>query len=88
VIIGRVRRAGIVVLVGFGIACAIALALYLIERYVIARRVPEMEPKHIHLPETLSERLHVTHETGERDQDLESRGGGGTPGAMRRGSDP
>jgi len=88
VIIGRVRRAGIVVLVGLGIACAIALALYLIERYVIARRVPEMEPTHIHLPETLSERLHVTHEPGERDQDRESRGGGGTQGAMRRGSDP
>jgi membrane protein DedA with SNARE-associated domain len=88
VIIGRVRRAGIVVLVGLGIACAIALALYLIERYVIARRVPEMEPKHIHLPETLAEKLHVTHDAGERDQDQESRGGGGTHGAMRRGSDP
>jgi membrane protein DedA with SNARE-associated domain len=88
VIIGRVRRAGIVVLVALGIACAVSLALYLIERYVIARRVPEMEPTHIHLPETLSERLHVTHEAGERDHDRESQGGGGTPGAMRRGSDP
>jgi membrane protein DedA with SNARE-associated domain len=88
VIIGRVRRVGIVVLVGLGIACAIALALYLIERYVIARRVPEMEPKHIHLPETLAEKLHVTHDTGERNQDQERREGGGTPGAMRRGSDP
>jgi membrane protein DedA with SNARE-associated domain len=88
VIIGRVRRAGIVVLVGLAIACAIALALYLIERYVIARRVPEMEPKHIHLPETIAEKLHVTHDTGERNQDQERREGGGTPGAMRRGSDP
>jgi membrane protein DedA with SNARE-associated domain len=88
VIIGRVKRVGIVVLVGVGIACAIALALYLIERYVIARRVPEMEPKHIHLPETLAEKLHVTHDTGERNQDQERREGGGTPGAMRRGSDP
>jgi membrane protein DedA with SNARE-associated domain len=88
VIIGRVRRAGIVVLVGLGIACAIALALYLIERYVIARRVPEMEPKHIHLPETLAEKLHVTHDTGERNQDQDRREGGGAPGAMRRGSDP
>lgn len=88
VIVGRVRRAGIVVLVALAIACAVALALYLIERYVIARRVPEMEPTHIHLPETLAERLHAPHETGERDQDRESRGGGGTHGAMRRGSDP
>jgi membrane protein DedA with SNARE-associated domain len=88
VIIGRVKRAGIVVLVGVAIACAIALALYLIERYVIARRVPEMEPKHIHLPETLAEKLHVTHDTGERNQDQERREGGGAPGAMRRGSDP
>jgi hypothetical protein len=47
-----------------------------------------MEPTHIHLPETLSERLHVTHDAGERDQDRESQGGGGAPGAMRRGSDP
>jgi len=95
VIIGRVRRAGIVLLVAFGIACAVALALYLIERYVIAPKVPEMEPKHIHLPETLSERLHEswTHETGERDQDREGRGregrgGGGARGAMRSGSEP
>jgi membrane protein DedA with SNARE-associated domain len=92
VIIGRVKRAGIVLLVALGIACAIALALYLIERYVIARRVPEMEPTHIHLPETLSERLHPTHETEDRDQDRdrdrESQGGGGAHGAMRRGSDP
>jgi membrane protein DedA with SNARE-associated domain len=90
VIFGRVKRAGIVLLVALGIACAVALALYLIERYVIARRVPEMEPTHIHLPETLSERLHPTHETGDREPDRESQGqgGGGAHGAMRRGSDP
>src|SRR5262252_1336423 len=76
------------ILIALGFTCAVALTLYLVERYVIARRVPEMEPKHIHLPETLSERLHATHETGERDQDRESQGGGGTPGAMRQGSDP
>src|SRR5215813_10528406 len=88
VIVGQVRRAGIVLLIALGITCVVALALYLLERYVIARKVPEMEPTHIHLPETLSERLHVTHETGEREhQDRESRGGG-TPGAMRQGSDP
>src|SRR5262245_52999881 len=90
VIIGRVKRAGIVLLVALGIACAIALTLYLLERYVIARRVPEMEPTHIHLPETLSERLHPTHEheTDDRNQDRESHGGGGAHSAMRRGSDP
>jgi membrane protein DedA with SNARE-associated domain len=94
VVFGRVKRAGIVLLVALGIACAVALALYLIERYVIARRVPEMEPTHIHLPETLSERLHAAHEheTDDRDQDREihreNQGGGGAHGAMRRGSDP
>ncbi len=90
VIIGRVRRAGLLLLVAFGIACVVALALYLIERYVIARRVPEMEPTHIHLPETLSEVLHerITHEPAERDPDREGSGTGGAPGAMRRGSDP
>jgi membrane protein DedA with SNARE-associated domain len=90
VIIGRVRRAGILLLVALGIACVVALALYLIERYVIARKVPEMEPTHIHLPETISERLHerMSHETGERDQDREGRGSGGPRGAMRRGSGP
>jgi membrane protein DedA with SNARE-associated domain len=94
VITGRLRRAGIVLLIALGIACAMALALYLIERYVIARRVPELEPTHIHLPETLSEKLHGTHESAERDQDRdrerdrEGRGSSGAPGAMRRGSDP
>ena len=96
VIIGRVRRAGLLLLVALGIACAVALALYLIERYVIAPKVPEMEPKHIHLPDGLSERLHGTHETGERDQDREGhreshregRGSGGARGAMRSGSEP
>jgi membrane protein DedA with SNARE-associated domain len=90
VIIGRVRRAGILLLVALGIACVVALALYLIERYVIARKVPEMEPTHIHLPETLSEVLHerITHEPSERDQDREGQGSGGRRGAMRRGSEP
>ncbi|MCG3163737.1 MAG: hypothetical protein JMDDDDMK_05182 [Acidobacteria bacterium] len=90
VIIGRVQAAGKLLLVALGIACAVALALYLIERYVIAPKVPEMEPTHIHLPETLSERLHETwtHEPGERDQERDDRRGGGTRGAMRRGSGP
>ncbi len=44
VMIGRVRRVGIFLLIAFLIALVIALALHLIERYVIARKVPEMEP--------------------------------------------
>jgi len=88
VIVGQVRRAGIVLLIALGITCVVALALYLIERYVIARKVPEMEPTHIHLPETLSERLHVTHEAPEREQDRDDRRDGGTQDAMRRGSGP
>jgi membrane protein DedA with SNARE-associated domain len=49
VIIGRVKRAGILLLVAFAIALAILLFLYLIERYVIGRRVPEMAPPLIHV---------------------------------------
>ncbi len=48
VVIGRVKGASVLILIAFLIACAIALALYLIERYVIARRVPEMEPQLLH----------------------------------------
>ena len=57
VIIGRVKRAGILLLLAFAIACVIALALYLIERYVISRKVPEMEPPAIHVIS------HETHDT-------------------------
>lgn len=90
VIIGRVQAAGKLLLVAFGIACVVALALYLIERYVIAPKVPEMEPTHIHLPETLSEKLHETwtHEPAEREQERDDRRGGGTRGAMRSGTEP
>ncbi len=42
--VGRIHRIGITLLVAFGIALALALGLYLLERYVIGRRVPEMEP--------------------------------------------
>ncbi len=44
VMIGRVQRVGIFLLIAFLVALVIALALHLIERYVIARKVPEMEP--------------------------------------------
>jgi membrane protein DedA with SNARE-associated domain len=49
VVIGRVKRAGIILLVAFATALAVLLILYLIERYVIGRRVPEMAPPAIHV---------------------------------------
>jgi membrane protein DedA with SNARE-associated domain len=42
--IGRIHRIGVSLLVALGVAIALALGLYLLERYVIGRRVPEMEP--------------------------------------------
>jgi membrane protein DedA with SNARE-associated domain len=51
VVIGEVHRIGFLLLLGFAIACAVALAFYLIERYVIARKVPELEPPVLHLHE-------------------------------------
>lgn len=63
VIIGRVQRMGIVLLVAFAIACAVALTLYLIEVFVVARRVPEMEPIE---PPLIHERFHESlHESRE-----------------------
>jgi membrane protein DedA with SNARE-associated domain len=91
VIIGRVKQAGIVLLVAFAIAIAVALILYLVERYVIARKVPEMEPTHlphlhVTLGETLQDRLHEsrTNETGERPDDGANR----INKTMRSRSDP
>ncbi|MDX2031331.1 MAG: DedA family protein [Blastocatellia bacterium] len=49
VMVGRVRRAGILLLVALAIACAVLLVLYWVERYVIGRRVPEMAPPDIHV---------------------------------------
>lgn len=61
VIIGRVQKAGMLLLVAFGIAIAIALILYLVEVFVVGRRVPEMEPIE---PPRIHERLHERfHET-------------------------
>src|SRR5215475_5046888 len=48
VIVGRVKRAGVLILLAFLIAIAIALALFLLERYVIGRKVPEMKPQLLH----------------------------------------
>lgn len=55
VIVGRVQKAGVLLLVALVIAVAIALALYLLEVFVVARRVPEMEPIE---PPRIHERLH------------------------------
>jgi len=49
VIIGRVKREGLLLLVEFATALVVMLVLYLIERYVIGRRVPEMAPPVIHV---------------------------------------
>lgn len=57
VIIGRVQKAGMFLLVAFAIAVAIALTIYLIEVFVVGRRVPEMEPIE---PALIHEKLHET----------------------------
>jgi len=66
VIIGRVQRAGIILLIALGIALAIALTLYLLEFYVVGRRVPEMEPME---PPLIPEKLHEAIDTVKRDKD-------------------
>jgi membrane protein DedA with SNARE-associated domain len=74
VIIGEVHRIGFLLLLGFTIACAVALAFYLIERYVIARRVPELEPPLLHEP--VEEKMHETkHDKpeAEYEEDLKQR---------------
>lgn len=45
VLIGRVHRIGMVLLIAVLVASGLALLLFLLERYVIASRVPEMEPQ-------------------------------------------
>jgi membrane protein DedA with SNARE-associated domain len=78
VIIGEVQRIGMLLLLGFVLACVIALAFYLIERYIIARRVPEMEPPLLHetIQETLHDTLHETiHDTREKEYRTQKKGG-------------
>lgn len=61
VTIGRVQKFGVLLLVAFIIAIGIALALYLLEVFVVGRRVPEMEPME---PPRIHEKLHERfHET-------------------------
>jgi membrane protein DedA with SNARE-associated domain len=58
ILIGEVRRVGILLLIAFTVACIVALLLYLVERYVIGRQVPEMEPPP--LQETLQDTIYDT----------------------------
>ncbi len=44
ILIGRVQQAGMILLAALLIAVGVALLLYLVERFVIAPKVPEMEP--------------------------------------------
>jgi membrane protein DedA with SNARE-associated domain len=44
ILIGRVQQAGKILLAALLIAVSVALLLYLVERFVIAPKVPEMEP--------------------------------------------
>ncbi len=55
VTIGRVQKFGVLLLVAFAIAIGIALVLYLVEVFVVGRRVPEMEPME---PPRIHEKLH------------------------------
>jgi len=48
VLIGRVQRIGKVLLLAALVAIGLTLLLFLLERYVIGRRVPEMEPPLLH----------------------------------------
>lgn len=77
VIIGRVQQAGMLLLVAFAIAIAIALVLYLIEVFVVGRRVPEMEPIeppriHEKLHEKFQETFHEAKDTVKKDSAKES----------------
>jgi membrane protein DedA with SNARE-associated domain len=49
-LIGQVRQIGLILLIAFVTALAIALGLYLTERYIIGRKVPEMRPPMLHEP--------------------------------------
>jgi membrane protein DedA with SNARE-associated domain len=44
IIIGQVQQIGLILLIAFITALVIALLLYLTERYIIGRKVPEMSP--------------------------------------------
>lgn len=49
-LIGHVRQIGIILLIAISIALVIAITLFLLERYVIGPRVPEIQPLLLHDP--------------------------------------
>ncbi|MBK9315579.1 MAG: DedA family protein [Acidobacteria bacterium] len=69
VIIGEVQRIGYLLLLALIIASFVALMLYLTERYVIARRVPEMEPPLLH--DTLHHPFQEKHDRIEKPDHVE-----------------
>jgi len=58
VLIGRIQQIGIILLIAVLIALFVAGSLYMLERYVIGPRVPEIQPMPIHDPE----KSHRSHE--------------------------
>jgi len=50
VLIGHVRQISVILLIAIGIALAVAGGLFLLERYVIGPRVPEIQPLLLHDP--------------------------------------
>jgi len=58
VLVGRIQQIGIILLIAVLIALFVAGSLYLLERYVIGPRVPEISPLTLHDPV----RPHASHE--------------------------
>lgn len=56
VIIGEVHKIGMILLIAVAVVIFVALTLYLLEIYVVARNVPEMEPAV--MPDAIHESLH------------------------------
>jgi membrane protein DedA with SNARE-associated domain len=50
VLVGHVRQISVILLIAIGIAFAVAGGLFLLERYVIGPRVPEIQPLLLHDP--------------------------------------
>lgn len=82
VIIGEVQRIGYLLLLAAAIASFVALMLYLTERYVIARRVPEMEPPLLH--DTLHHPFHEKIERVEKPEPIEVECAGVYPKSERK----
>lgn len=59
VVIGRIHQIGIILLIAVLIALFVAGSLYLLERYVIGPRIPEVSPLPLHDP---AARTHTGHE--------------------------